>query len=303
MPRTLSHEGYVGAQCLVDELRMAGHSRLNRPQANSLRPHMHHAAFEICYIADGMANWWVEDGTYEVRGGQFFVTKPAELHGGVNSSASPAELYWAQVVIPDRGAFPGLSEAETERMHEGLWNIRDHVFHASTDPSPLFDRLLDCLQSETEFRMLSLRIALHELLLRVLADAPPADNQGRACLSEGSPHVARALSWIDEHLADEFSVDDIAAACGIAVSYLHKLFADEMGVTPGEYRTGARISRAKRRLKDDAQSITAIALDLGFSSSQYFATAFKARTGMTPRQYRIWSRQDTPPCRVPAYVD
>jgi AraC-like DNA-binding protein len=47
-----------------------------------------------------------------------------------------------------------------------------------------------------------------------------------------------------------------------------------------------RIYRAKYLLREPDRPITAIALDLGFSSSQYFATVFKKLVGLTPGEYR-----------------
>lgn len=56
------------------------------------------------------------------------------------------------------------------------------------------------------------------------------------------------------------------------------------------YRTRARIAGAKTRLLDGDAPITAIAFDLGFPGSQYFATAFRRYTGASPREYRRRAR-------------
>ena len=55
----------------------------------------------------------------------------------------------------------------------------------------------------------------------------------------------------------------------------------EPGTTPRD-----KIEAAKRLLHQDSTSVTGIALDLGFVSSQYFATVFKRITGVTPSRYR-----------------
>jgi AraC-like DNA-binding protein len=70
------------------------------------------------------------------------------------------------------------------------------------------------------------------------------------------------------------------------VSFFHEKFLKEVRLTPAEYLTRLRMKKAKQLLKISKKSITEIAFDLGFSSSQYFATVFKKVTGITPRFYR-----------------
>ena len=57
-------------------------------------------------------------------------------------------------------------------------------------------------------------------------------------------------------------------------------------MSPWQYILKVRIEAAKQRLAARDESITQIAMRLGFASSQYFATTFKRITGVTPRAYR-----------------
>jgi hypothetical protein len=67
------------------------------------------------------------------------------------------------------------------------------------------------------------------------------------------------------------------------------------GAQDGEIAAGlnpaTRIAVAEKRLALRRDSVTEIALELGFSSSQYFATVFKRFTGMTPGGSRIRTRR------------
>ncbi|HEY3330991.1 MAG TPA: AraC family transcriptional regulator [Capsulimonadaceae bacterium] len=292
---------FVGAECCLEAIRMAGHWRHSRQRQNTLKPHMHAHAFEICYVADGTADWWVEDRVYQVRRGQFYVTKPGELHGGVDSAVMPRELYWLQVAFPANDAFPGLTAAESRAVEHSLRSITTAAFDAFSDPSPVYMRVLAAMQQPSAFSSVALRTAAHELLLRVV-EAIPGDTVASMTHSH-SAHVKRAMQWMDEHVGDEYDVDDVAAACDLAASHLHRIFSRDAGMTIGDYRTRARVAAAKEKLRNEDLSITSIALDLGFSSSQYFATVFKNATGMTPRQYRGWSGEADPLARSAEYVD
>ena len=81
-------------------------------------------------------------------------------------------------------------------------------------------------------------------------------------------------------------IRELARLCGLSVSRFKERFRDEVGVPPAEYLTRQKIEAAKSLLLAGDHSITDVAMDLGFSSSQYFATAFKRYTGRTPSEYR-----------------
>ncbi|MCP4783028.1 MAG: helix-turn-helix transcriptional regulator [Fuerstiella sp.] len=84
-----------------------------------------------------------------------------------------------------------------------------------------------------------------------------------------------------------WTLDGMAEICGMGRSafsgYCHEL----TNVSPIDYLNRCRLESAARQLVSQPEaSITAIALDCGFSSSQYFCRRFKARYGMTPRAWR-----------------
>jgi len=84
----------------------------------------------------------------------------------------------------------------------------------------------------------------------------------------------------------------ILAGSGLSYRQLARLFVRHEGVTPKRYQLQARLTEAKMRLLDRRRSVTDIALELGFSSSQHFSRQFRQATGTTPLAYR---RQHQPP--------
>ena len=60
-----------------------------------------------------------------------------------------------------------------------------------------------------------------------------------------------------------------------------------MGTTPTEHIVRRRLERARTLLKEDQSlSITDIALQVGFNSSNYFSRLFRQRFGQNPRSMR-----------------
>jgi len=127
-------------------------------------------------------------------------------------------------------------------------------------------------------------------VLDVLANAYAAVP---AALAEGSS-MAGALrvqirSFIEDHLGNpDLSLTDIASAFGISSRYVHVLFQDD-AETVSEYIQRRRLEEAARSLADPMRarvSIAAIAASHGFKSQAHFSRLFRARHGMTPREFR-----------------
>lgn len=82
------------------------------------------------------------------------------------------------------------------------------------------------------------------------------------------------------------SMTDIAEKLGLSTTGFIKWFKHETGLTPADFYQRIKIEEARRRLTGTDASVTEIAFNLGFSTSQYFASVFKKYTGTTPREYR-----------------
>lgn len=100
---------------------------------------------------------------------------------------------------------------------------------------------------------------------------------------------ARALRYIDEHLADpELAPRAIADALGCSVRYLHLVFAED-GRSVGATILAQRLARCRAALVDPCErrrTITEIAFAWGFNDVSHFGRAFRRRYAMTPRQAR-----------------
>ena len=134
-------------------------------------------------------------------------------------------------------------------------------------------------------RFLLARSALHELLIQILRDHAAFISRRNA--NDAAPgRIERAIDWMKLHVTENFLIEDVAEQVGLGVARFHQLFVDATGLTPNAFRMRQRVSQAKHMLRSTEIPVTTLAIDLGFSSSQYFATVFKSLTGLTPIQYR-----------------
>ena len=103
--------------------------------------------------------------------------------------------------------------------------------------------------------------------------------------------MQKMLSFINENYSREITLNDIAGAASISKSEASRCFQSYLGTSPVSYLLGYRIQQAMKLLRTGEMTVEAISMECCFGSSAYFCKIFRARTGMTPKQYRS-QRQD-----------
>jgi AraC family transcriptional regulator len=98
--------------------------------------------------------------------------------------------------------------------------------------------------------------------------------------------VRHVIDLIDCSLDRDWGLAELAAMVDLSAAQLVRLFRAGTGHTPHAWVLRRRIDRACRALDNPRQSITEIAMALGFSSSQHFATVFRRHLGVSPTAYR-----------------
>lgn len=104
------------------------------------------------------------------------------------------------------------------------------------------------------------------------------------------PHLGtaarQAMAFIQQQYMNRITREHIAHAAGVSESYLTQVFQHELGMTPWVYLTRFRVAHACALLRSTNESITDIAVAVGFDDPGYFSKVFRGETGMTPREFR-----------------
>jgi len=98
--------------------------------------------------------------------------------------------------------------------------------------------------------------------------------------------LRRVLAYIEEHLAEDITVADLANVACLSIFHFTRAFAATMGVPPHRYVSQRRLESAKVMIATGRASLSEIALDCQFSSESSFTRAFRRAIGMTPAAYR-----------------
>lgn len=98
--------------------------------------------------------------------------------------------------------------------------------------------------------------------------------------------VRRSVEQLRPDLAASVSLADLAAGVGLSPFHFARAFRKSVGTPPHRYLMQLRIERACALLAHTEMSVTEIALEVGYESSQSLARAFGAEMGVNPSRWR-----------------
>lgn len=98
--------------------------------------------------------------------------------------------------------------------------------------------------------------------------------------------VSSVMRYVNDHLAADISLSDIADHVHVSRNYLCFIFKKETNSTLLNYIVETRVRRAKDLVKDGRYKMYEIAGMVGYPDYAYFSQIFKKQTGMTLSEYK-----------------
>ena len=243
----------------------------------------------IYYIIEGRFEWRINNQLIIFYPGDVAVVMPGVPFGSDKGNLEIGAFTWihlgiqklenGQVVL---GKWSGLSDSEGAAIGKILL----------LNPSPVLSRfneagkILKCIHGEligTEVAYQArINHQLDELLIQVTRQLTRQNNSVRD-FPKTFMHLEEVLR---QNLAHQWTVEEMAALVGMGTTLFTEKVKTYSGFSPINYLINIRISEAIRLLKRPDITVTDIALDTGFYSSQHFSTTFKKLTGYRPSEFR-----------------
>lgn len=303
----LSHGHYPGVR--IDPAVLPGISSLGYFDVIGAQdwgiPSHRNEGIEICYQATGESVLTVDDCAYRMTSNTLSLTRPWQLHSLGAPHLQPGRLHWLILDVgvrrPNQSwTLPSwcvLTAADQATLIQHLRGNEHPVWTASAEIGRVFAELAKLVsRTPPEPGLSRIRICLNQLLAALL-DLVQVQNLAVDDTLTTRQRVVELflqdLQQDTELLAAPWGLDSMAEHCGMGRTTFSGYCRDLINTTPLEALNRWRLELAARRLRSEpGRSITSIALDVGYSSSQYFARKFKQCYGQSPRQWRNQKRNE-----------
>ena len=99
------------------------------------------------------------------------------------------------------------------------------------------------------------------------------------------PRLRNAIVAMHEAPAKDWTLEELARVAGMSRTVFASTFRESLGITPGQYLQGWRVGLAQQALRH-GRPLKVVASDVGYGSEAALSRAFKAHSGLSPREWK-----------------
>lgn len=250
---------------------------------------------QIVCVLEGKFEWMIESQRHVLYPNDVVVLCPWQGFGSPTNTLEIGSLAWL-ILEPELFEFnKELYLGEWSSLVESDQKLMGRLFMAQS-PMVLnnFKWAFDLIQRiESELKQAEFAYQtrvnqlLDELLVTIVRQLSQQQNQRR----DFPQAFAQLEQLLRESLDHPWTVEEMATVVGLGSTAFTEKVKAFSGFSPLNYLINIRIAEAMKQLRQTSNSLTDIALDTGFYSSQHFSTTFKKLTGYTPGQFRKRGKQ------------
>jgi AraC-like DNA-binding protein len=262
---------------------------------------------EFVYVLSGRGHIAIEGKAYRATPDRLFLILPRVLHSFEPDESTPLHLlgvHFDWTPQHDTLAFP-IYEPAAEPVDEKRfraprqvpgWDLKTQPF-LDLQGRPAVRDALEAVVSEynrydEEARdgagaLLAAAILEISRTVRSLQQEKSSTQLGADALRR----LQRARDLLEANPESPLSVEEVAQRVGWSGDHLRRVFRQALGQSPSEIQSKARLQLARDLLRYGDKAIAEVAERCGFDDPSHFARAFKAFTGLTPRQYSRLARR------------
>ena len=246
-------------------------------------PYHWHEEYELLHVLSGEFDLTLDDETITLMPGDVAFVAAEQLHGGI-----PRNCIYECIVFDMR-----LLLKCNDHCKRQISDIRhQHIRLQSSYPAddriirhtipPMFRALHDQCPGYELITLGCLFQFLGEVYKHgAYSIEDLSQNEGKRVLQ-----LKQVFELIESEYAAPLTLNDMAASVHMSPKYFCRFFKATTHRTPVDYLNYSRIELACNEIADADRNLTEIALDVGFSSLNYFIRQFKKYKGITPGQYQ-----------------
>jgi len=253
---------------------------------------------EILFLETGSIVLSADRRAYNLRAGNFTVTRPWQLHKLGGPNIGPGRLHWLILDVGVRRPHQEwrwpkwvvLTQEDLTELTRKLRHNENPVWNSTPLIAQSFRELARCIACWDQPHSVSRMTAhLNQLLIGVLdalAEQQTHENEQLTSRKRAVEMFLRDLNEGRVNVGEQWTLDGMASHCGMGITAFSKYCRQLVNTGPMEYLNQCRLDRAAQQLRTQPErSVTDIAFANGFNSSQYFATRFRRRFRVSPTKF------------------
>lgn len=244
---------------------------------------------KIYYIQEGKFQWCIRERYYTLYPGDVAMILPGTSFGNANAVLEVGAFSWIHIQLEKssntkfiKGTWSSLSQSENDTLSGILLSGHTPVLHQFNEAGTLLKTIQSELFNQEIGYQTRVNHLLDEILIQTTRQFTKISNSGR----DFPTTFIQLEQELRRNLSHQWTVEEMAAITGLGTTLFNEKVKSYSGFSPLSYLINIRIAEAIKLLKKPDISLTDIALDTGFYSSQHFSTTFKKLTGYTPSDFR-----------------
>ena len=228
--------------------------------------------FYLQYLVRGEMDVWMGDEKKIMYPGQAILYYPhTPYHYTMRKMREEVHYYWVhftgsdaatlveRCAVPNRTFIPAADGLYLQMQYEGLF--QDFIRR-----DPLFE--------------ISAAARITSLLVSLGREGSGHEN------TQSDSRIQASLARIHQSFREDLSIEQLSAEAHLSPSRFRTLFKNRTGMSPQDYLTSLRLSRARMLLEQTDEPLSQISEAVGYPDQLYFSRLFRSRIGLSPSEYR-----------------
>ncbi|SEO03580.1 AraC-type DNA-binding protein [Amphibacillus marinus] len=275
----LTETSLVGAQIDSVTFVVAGIFQSNTPWRHADRTNHN---YELIIGINETQYLEVAGETIQVNSGDVLLIPPHTPFSGQRLANGGLSFYWLHFELPQATELELQSNdtIDNRQLPPILWPLYSTNLALNRE-LVLMHQLIITMRNQAEAQLL-----LNALAKTILLGLSETAKQAIQAKQAGNHLMPFIMDWIERHLDQRLTVEEVANHFGYNKAYLSHLFSTKVGMTMTGYIHYLRIEKAKGLLHASPYSIKEIAHLCGFEDEKYFSRVFKKVVNIPPHHYR-----------------
>ena len=250
---------------------------IENPQGMT-RPH-HHNDYEIYFLISGNRKYFIQNTIYTLRPNQIVIFKPNVPHQVTVNLNIPYERQLLYITPPLFSEVLNNNPSIEKIVNKQFFNLSNKKF---TEALGFITKINEELKRDDMYSLDSIRNIISELLIFIERN----NDTSNINIDKSDLRIQTAINYILEHYSEPISLSDCAKVASMNYHSFSKAFQKITAIGFKEFLTRLRIDKGIEYLETTTYPITKIAELVGYSTDNYFSTAFRTLHNTTPKEYR-----------------